>query len=55
MSWFSRQFERKKGGTRVGNFLRNFVNQATYGVSNALGITDGHMVDGDISNGEYHY
>lgn len=55
MSFFSRLFARKKGGTRVGNFIRSYVSSLTMGISDALGVTDGHLVDGDASNGEAQY
>lgn len=44
---------RKKGGSLMGNVLRRLINVATQGMSDALGLTDGHMVDGSDSNGEY--
>lgn len=48
-------FKRKKGGTRVGNWIRRTISGQTYGLSDFLGLTDGHLVDGDESNGEADY
>lgn len=55
MSFLGRLFKRKKGGTRAGRFIRNLISSQTMGISDNLGLTDGHMVDGDESNGEYKY
>lgn len=47
--------KRRKGGSFFGNLFRSVINTYTGGLSDALGLTDGHLVDGDPSNGEANY
>jgi hypothetical protein len=46
MGFFKRLFAHKTGGTRAGNFVRNFINSQTFGISDAMGLTDGHVNGG---------
>lgn len=46
MGFLKRLFARKRGGTRVGNFIRQTISRNTFGLSDELGITDGHRNGG---------
>ena len=37
---------RRPGGSFFGNLIRNTINHYTYGMSDALGLTDGHLNGG---------
>lgn len=44
--FLARLFKRKRGGTAVGNWIRRRISANTWGISDEIGLTDGHRNGG---------